>query len=183
VSLTSKYSGIALVIHSAASTRQIFGQLAIALLLASSAAAFGQDKATAVGIGKQSITPLVCLVRDMATGTNLVKVRTLGTGFIIRPKGTFITANHVIVDFNSSPWTETCKAVIYFPIGGWYSSTDVRWFLFDPKACQVNIALDVAVCRTTDDISQVKEITYRIPTISGDRPTEGTNVFFSGFPL
>lgn len=185
MSLTIEHSFVSRVVNATTSTFRIFRQCACVLCLCVCAVSvFAQEKETSVEIGKRAIVPLVCLVRDMPTGQRVIKLRTIGTGFIATENGMFNTATHVIADFLSAPWNEACKAVIYFPIGGWKrTATEVRWISFSAPACQVNTAFDVAICRTDEDISKQRDIAYTAATISADRPHEGTAVFFSGFPL
>jgi S1-C subfamily serine protease len=139
-----------------------------------------------IELAKKTVAPVVCLVRDAATGNQVLRFRILGTAFMEDKNGTFITASHVIADFNNTePWKSSCKAAITFPIGGWVRnrSADVRWFSFDSGACQVNTDADVAICRTDNDLSKEAEIHYELSSISDTKPRDGTTIFFTGFPL
>jgi V8-like Glu-specific endopeptidase len=109
----------------------------------------------------------------------------MGTVFMVDQTGTFVTADHVITEMLNPPLKDACKSAISFPIGGWKRDpqTNVKWFSFDPGGCQINNASDVAVCRTTDDLSRQQGISFDVATISGERPQDGTAIFFTGFPL
>jgi V8-like Glu-specific endopeptidase len=138
----------------------------------------------AIDLAKQSVVPVVCIVRNADTGEANIRFRILGTAFLIDPTGIFITAFHVIRDMMQDPWKIACTPGITFPSGGWTrQKSDVNWFKFDRDHCQVNEAFDVAVCRTVNDISKMKGLVYQIPTISNIRPPDGTSIFFTGFPL
>jgi S1-C subfamily serine protease len=133
---------------------------------------------------KKNIAPVICIGRDAETGTKVFKQRVFGTAFMVDDKGTFITANHVITSFNESPWNLACLPEITFPVGGWKRETqEIRSYRFIVAKCQVNEHWDVAVCRTINDLSKENMITYEPVKISLERPADGTNVFFTGFPL
>jgi V8-like Glu-specific endopeptidase len=103
---------------------------------------------------------------------------------MIDEQGTFITANHLIAVFATSPWKDVCMAAITFPVGGWKRTPqDVRWYRFGLAKCQVNEGWDVAVCKTEDDMSKQTAVSYEVVRISAERPPDGTMVFFTGFPL
>lgn len=139
-----------------------------------------------IGLAKNTVAPIVCLVRDASTGVQMTRFQIIGTAFMVDKKRTFITASHVIAAMLTSPSKEVCLPAITFPLGGWKRDPqqNVQWFSFNSGVCQVNVAFDVAVCRTTDDmISKHKEISFGVATISNERPPDGTTVFFTGFPL
>jgi hypothetical protein len=145
-----------------------------------------QARTDSVGLAKNTVAPIVCLVRDAATGAQMTRFQIIGTAFMIDKKGTFVTASHVIGAVLTSPSKEVCLPAITFPLGGWKRDPqkNVAWFSFNSGACQVNATFDVAVCRTADDMaSKHTEISFDAATISTDRPPDGTSVFFTGFPL
>jgi len=104
---------------------------------------------------------------------------------MVDQKGVFITANHVISDMLASPLKDACKPAITFPVGGWKRDPqqNVQWFEFDTGICKVNLRSDVAVCRTTIDLSNQQTISFEVATISTQRSQDGTAIFFTGFPL
>jgi Trypsin-like peptidase domain len=144
-----------------------------------------QTVTDSVDLAKKSVAPVVCLVRDAATGTQLIKFQIIGTAFMIEQKGMFITASHVISGMLASPSKDVCKPAITFPVGGWKRDPqqNVEWFSFDAGACRVNSAFDVAVCRTTEDMSKYPAINFELAIITTARPQDGTAIFFTGFPL
>jgi len=159
--------------------------LALSILLTSWSSAQKASLVDSIEEAKKTVAPVVCLVRDAATGTEQVRFRILGTAFMEDTKGTFITARHVIVDFvNSGPLKSSCMPALTFPVGGWKrdASADVRWFKFDAGVCQVN-DLDIAICRTVIDLSKDTSIHYAVPSISINKPLDGATIFFTGFPL
>jgi len=151
--------------------------------------AFSQSSKVAtdsVGVAKNTVAPIVCLLHDAATGTEMIRFEIFGTAFMVDKKGTFITAGHVIAALLTSPSKDVCFPAITFPVGGWKRDprTDVRWFTFNSGACQVNTKFDVAVCRTIGEMnSKYPEIRFDVATISTERPPDGTTIFFTGFPL
>jgi hypothetical protein len=139
-----------------------------------------------VALAKTAVAPIVCLVRDAATGTQKSRFQIVGTAFMIDKNGTFITASHVIAAILASPLKEVCLPAITFPPGGWKRDPNqsVEWFAFNSADCQANPAFDVAVCKTTDEmVSKHPEIDFAVTAISTERPPDGTPVFFTGFPL
>jgi len=157
------------------------------LFLLTPIAAFPQSATAAspVELAKKRVAPVVCLVRDADTGSQWIRFRIIGTSFMVDEKGMFITATHVITDMLTSPLKDVCKPAITFPVGGWRRDPQqgVKWFSFDAGACQVNVGIDVAVCRTTNDMSKEQEVSYEVVKISTEKPQDGTAVFFTGFPL
>jgi S1-C subfamily serine protease len=135
-----------------------------------------------IDTAKKTVVPIVCLVHDMADN-NVTRFRIIGTGFIVDSKGTFVTANHVVMDLLASPNREVCKPAITFPTQGWQRvQQNVDWRSFDAGNCEGNLAFDVAVCRTINDLSKDKLI-FEVASISTEKPTDGTSIFFTGFPL
>ncbi len=156
------------------------------LFLLNAITAFPQSAAVtnSIELAKKTVAPIVCLVRDAATGTKMERFRIIGTASMVDQKGMFITADHVISDMLASPLEEACKPAITFPVGGWKrDQQNVKWFSFDSAACRVNNTFDVAVCRTTEDLSKQREISFEVASVSAERPPDGTSVFFTGFPL
>lgn len=153
-----------------------------------SASAQSVDHVRNIEKAKKTIAPVVCLVKSMktdkATTEGLVRFRIMGTAFMVDAEGTFITAKHVVDEFDNAPWNDTCLPAITFPVGGWRrAAVEVRWFAFVKGQCQMNARWDVAVCRTVTNLSKKTEITYEVAKISAERPPDGTSVFFTGFPL
>lgn len=152
-------------------------------------AAFSQSTTVgtdSVGLAKNSVAPIVCMVRDGATGTQVIRSQIVGTAFMIDKAGMFVTASHVIAALLASPLKEMCLPAITFPVGGWKRDPQqtVRWFSFNSGDCQANPTFDVAVCKTTDDMaSKYPDVLFDIATVSAERPPDGTSIFFTGFPL
>jgi hypothetical protein len=188
--LTTEYSLVSKVVLLASSQLNVIWKssaaLAICIFLMAPARAQERTLVDGIDIAKKTVAPIVCLVRDAVSGTQQDRFRIVGTAFMEDAKGTFITAWHVVADFvNAGPWKSACTTAITFPIGGWKRDPEaqIKWFQFDATACQVNQGLDVAVCRTTEDLSKVTAIHYEVPTISISKPLDGTTIFFTGFPL
>jgi S1-C subfamily serine protease len=165
--------------------RRIFGQCAASLiLLVLIPFVEGQNSDIAKGIetAKKTVAPIVCLVNN-SNGKGVTRFRILGTAFIVDASGIFVTANHVISDFLTSPWKDVCVSAVTFPTAGWKRvDQDVQWLGFDTSKCQINTNFDVAVCKTVDDLSK-KNVSYEVASISSDKPADGTTIFFTGFPL
>jgi hypothetical protein len=188
--LANKLTLISKIVNHVAISRKIVGYCSTGLLfLLAPIVAFPQSTTVvtdSVALAKNTIAPIVCLVRDATTGTQMTRFQIVGTAFMIDKGGTFITASHVIAAMLTSPSKEVCLPAITFPLGGWKRDPkqNVQWFSFNSGACQVNITFDVAVCRTTDEMnSKHPDISFAIAIISTERPPDGSSVLFAGFPL
>jgi len=151
--------------------------------------------ANTVGEATRSVVPIVCLVRIGENG-HVVRYRAVGTAFLVDNAGTFVTAAHVIGNFDNGQRTD-CHAAIAFPPsdpdmlrnGQWSAlppgewelpPKKVKWFPFDPKNCHEDSGTDVAVCKTRQALA-AEAVPHEAITVSTVRPVSGTKVFFVGF--
>jgi hypothetical protein len=188
-SFTNKLTLISKVVHFAPVRRRILDYCAIsAWFMLFPACAFGQSgpSSSAIELAKSTVAPVVCMVRDVATGTQMIRFRIIGTAFMIEKRATFVTANHVISDILAAPLKDVCLPGITFPVGGWKRDPQqtVQWFAFNAGDCKVNARFDVAVCMTAEDmVTKHPDIGFGLATISTQRPADGASIFFTGFPL
>jgi hypothetical protein len=186
MSLASKVEPISNLRHFAPVRSTIFRQCALVVLSFFAAPACAQTISvpSAIESARKTVAPVVCIVRDAATGQGHVRFQIIGTAFIVEPRGVFVTADHVFNEFLKAPYKDACMPAITFPVGGWKrAEQDVRYFSFDVAVCRVNEASDIAICRTTNDLSTEKTINYEVATVSTVKPLDGTEIFFTGFPL
>ena len=161
---------------------------------------FGQSVADphAVEEARKVVVPIVCVVRAR-NDKHIVRYRTVGTGFLVDMKGTFVTALHVIHSFSDSTQKTACQAGIAFSTGeakarenGQWSALpksewesppkDVKWFPVDFATCDRSIEFDVAVCKTMRDLT-AEPVSHGVAIVSVEHPPTGTSVFFIGFSL
>jgi len=134
---------------------------------------------------KDVCVPVLC---GAPTPDNIFKItKMVGSGFFINSEGYFLTAGHVIDDWEKIDKSKgDCFPAVYFPVRGWDSGLTIltRWFPF--ADCVRPNDLDVAVCKTVDNpfidpktITRIKVATFdNSPSIA-----DGTPVAFTGFPL
>jgi V8-like Glu-specific endopeptidase len=131
---------------------------------------------------KKITVPIICGA-PASDGTFKI-TKTIGSAFFINNEGFFMTAGHVLDDWNKIDKSKgDCFPALYIPKGGWQSLTDIRWLRFDQ--CLRSNNADVAVCKsinnpfTLDDVKQI----INIATFSTLPLADGTPVAFTGFPL
>src|SRR5579883_2423747 len=153
-------------------------------------AAFAQENfVKAVDILKHSVAPVVCLTVGPDGNAKLDFIE--GSGFFVASDGTFVTARHVITEMEPSPVRRPCNTpALYIPKGGKWSDdgrlTDIKWFAFHIDQCMMSSpVVDLARCKTQDDISKDKDILVPPAPVMIDAklPPEGSDIAFSGFPL
>lgn len=134
---------------------------------------------------KSSIAPVICRGKDANGVLTATIQRVMGSAFFTSDKGEFVTAAHVLTAMKNVKGG--CAPAIYVPRDGW--RTDATTFnvrFYDFGLCPaVNERLDVAVCKTINDMSlDVSRGVKVVPvTLSTVRQPDGTPVAFSGFPL
>ncbi len=138
---------------------------------------------------KRSVAPVTCLTIGADGSAHLDFIE--GSAFFISKEGSFVTARHVIAELAPSPSRRPCNTpALYVPMSGKWSDdgrfVNIKWFAFHPNECTLSDpAVDLARCKTQDDISRDKDVT--VPptpvTIDAQLPAEGTEVAFMGFPL
>ncbi len=134
---------------------------------------------------KRSIVPIVCGFPD--AGGNFIVVSIVGSGFLVNKNGDFLTAAHVLGDWQrvSTPQVP-CFPTIYIPIGGWKKRREqfqARWFKF--LSCVADEQVDVAACHTINNPFTDSAIEAQITPVKFGKAEEsdGTPVAFTGFPL
>ncbi|MGZ5437338.1 MAG: S1 family peptidase [Pyrinomonadaceae bacterium] len=136
---------------------------------------------------QKGILPIVC---TQVGGESWEPKRIVGTGFLINTEGHFLTAAHVVLD-----WEQTnakfgpCFAAVFIPAVPWSArsfSPDIRvkWIKFTD--CRYNGQIDVAVCKLLKNPFDDPEINKHINALAfGSVLTipDGSAVAFTGFPL
>jgi S1-C subfamily serine protease len=136
---------------------------------------------------QRAIVPIACAE---VTGDRWVVKRIIGTGFFVNRDGYFLTAAHVVTDWERiSTNFGPCVPAIYIPEMPWGErdrtpEIRVRWFAF--IECKTNVDLDVAACKPIQNpfINQIvgKNInSLKLGSI--DNHPDGSPVAFTGFPL
>jgi hypothetical protein len=134
---------------------------------------------------KHSIVPIVCASIE----ENKVKiVAIMGSGFFIDLSGRFITANHVLDDWEKiAQARQPCSPVIYLPDHGWGKfERKVKFQAFAFVGCRRDAVVDLAVCQPTENPFTDKRIPERkISPVAFDilEYPDGTPIAFTGFPL
>jgi S1-C subfamily serine protease len=143
----------------------------------------------AIDIMKHSVAPVVCLsiASDGSAKLDFIE----GSAFFISSAGEFVTARHVITEMQPAPQRRPCNApAIYIPRNGKWPDDgrflEMKWFTFHLEQCALSSpAVDLARCKTQDDLSHDKEIS--VPPapaqIDAALPPEGSDIAFMGFPL
>ena len=132
---------------------------------------------------KHSVARLLCYSRlQSPTPTSL------GSAFFISSSGTFLTAAHVFSQISEQP--DFCRfAAVAVPVDAW--DPELReefhtWFPFRPADCKIDNELDVARCRTIDNVSILRtDMTFAVrpAQIEWNSPPDGSEVGIIGFPL
>ncbi len=132
---------------------------------------------------KKTTVPIVCGAPAI-DGTFKV-TKTIGSAFFINDEGYFLTAGHVLDDWDKIDKSKgDCFPAVYIPKGGWESLTDVQWFRF--SNCVRPSNADVAVCKSIANPFTMEDVRRQIEfAIFGTYSTlvDGTPVAFTGFPL
>lgn len=173
-------------------------QIGVLVFLLTEIASFsGQSSVAAdvVGEATGSVVPIVCLVQNRENG-HVLRYRTVGTAFLVDTAGTFVTAAHVISNFDTGQRTE-CNAAVSFPPsdrstvrnGQWSTlpasewelpPKKAKWFPFDATNCHKDYGTDVAVCKTKQELT-TEAVPHKVAVVSTVRPVIGTKVLFVGF--
>src|SRR5215831_4638599 len=138
----------------------------------------------AVETMKHSVAPVTCVVVNGGESKLLAR---RGTAFFVSTAGEFITAAHVLLDMQKIDPACPVTAVILPRNRTWDPSAlneDVEWFAFKIGTCLIDRDLDVAKCRTTDDLSS-QTLDFKIVPVKfhWDVPPDAAQVAFTGFPL
>ena len=132
---------------------------------------------------KKTVVPIVC---GATTQDGSFKITsTIGSAFFINNEGYFLTAGHVLDDWDKIDRSNgDCFPAVYIPKSDWQTLSVVRWFRFGN--CIRPGAADVAVCKATINPFSLEDIKKKI-TIAFLKPNlllvDGTPVAFTGFPL
>jgi S1-C subfamily serine protease len=128
---------------------------------------------------KHSVVPVVCGKFDDKGQFALQLID--GTGFFIDTQGHFVTAGHVIrgLSIVNAQQPVPCIDAVYVPDNAWQRDAitfNSHWFKFGD--CEIDDSIDVAVCKTIDIPQRIEAV-----TIADVRPSDGSPVAFTGFPL
>src|SRR5947207_3885168 len=148
---------------------QIMAVITIAIAVATCGAtaqpaSVGDSFLPTIEVMKRSITPVMC-IRPHAPGEGFSPLF-VGTGFFITAHGDFITAAHVVNAFGSGQ-----SAVGGCPMFLWFASLnknfvgklDVHFFAVAAADCLSDPILDIARCRTVDDLTKIKGLASPLP--------------------
>ena len=161
------------------------GALALAILaLPVDAAAEQPDPfIAAIGIVKNSVTPVTCIPPHQGTAFHPVVD---GTGFFISDRGDFITAAHVISDFLPGHPLATCELTAWIVRPSKISGrVEAQMFSVNPADCIRADDLDIAHCSLVTGSPMDAQGLYKtVPLSIAPEPREdGTFVAVTGFPL
>ena len=148
-----------------------------------------QEFAETIEAVKHSVAPVACSAVSAGGSVRLDFI--VGSAFFISKEGAFVTAGHVITDMQPGPGRRRCEQpAIFLPkTGQWPNDgrlTDIQWFRFSIDQCVLSSsAIDLARCKTQDDVSQSKEINFVLTPVIIEPvlPKDGVEVAFTGFPL
>ncbi|MGA3236900.1 MAG: serine protease [Bryobacteraceae bacterium] len=136
---------------------------------------------------KESIAPVVCVHPNPNVPNEWILDSVEGTAFFLRIDGTFVTAGHVVRDFTIPTRARPCqRSAIYLPNEGWQSRvTDfrVRYFFFIQTDCTRDEAIDIAICRSPNNIRQELGRDPVPVVLNTVLQEDGVPAAFSGFPL
>lgn len=158
------------------------------------ASGLGQKASSPVGVDpfiaaiemmRHSVASLDCLAMSGAEAKILERV---GSAFLVSAAGAFLTAAHVISDMTKGE--RPCPTpAITVPANEWHPEArteEMRWFPFKTADCRLDRALDIAVCRVSEDLSdRGRELHLKVAPVrfAWNIPPDGTPVAFTGFPL
>ncbi len=136
---------------------------------------------------KHSVIPIVCGYLDETHQFHLVAVA--GSGFFVDRLGRFITARHVLNNWEEiSRNRHTCNPAVYIPHDGWQHAftNTFRVESFDFTNCQVDETIDLVLCELRENpFTSARTVTSQVEPVSfsTDEQSDGTPVAFTGFPL
>jgi V8-like Glu-specific endopeptidase len=131
---------------------------------------------------RHAVAPTVCFKAQLSASRQAEFIGATGTAFFVSKEGHFLTAAHVLDEMVP----EKCPAAaLYVAVGEWpdTQTIGIQWFSFPLQACVTDQTIDVALCRTSRDLSQTPGARVTVVTLDGERKRDGTSVAFSGFPL
>lgn len=160
--------------------------LVVVVSIVSRLLCFGEVSIETIATVTKAVVPIVCGYNNENNRFILVKI--VGSGFFVDNSGGFLTANHVLDDWNRIPG-HFCTAAIYIPDKGWKNygaNIDVQSFFFNFTDCVRNYEIDVAFCRPIENPFTSKRVNPKnitFLTFDPSRLPDGTPIAFTGFPL
>jgi len=135
---------------------------------------------------KRSVVPIVCGYIDEQHRFQVVAIA--GSGFFVDLLGRFITAGHVLDNWqNISRTRHACGPSIYIPDHGWKNYEQAITFQsFTFINCARDATVDLAVCQPIENPFTSRRISRDlIASVAFDAQAwpEGMPVAFTGFPL
>ena len=135
---------------------------------------------------KRSVVPIVCGYIDNQNHFQLVQI--VGSGFFVDTLGRFITAAHVLDNWDTiGRERHPCTGAIYIPDHGWGKvEKNILFQSFSFVSCIRDLTIDLALCQPTENpFASGRVAKGNISPVSFDTREwpEGTPVAFSGFPL
>lgn len=109
-----------------------------------------------------------------------------GTAFFITGRGDFITAAHVANDFAPGRPLAGCQMMIWFAsAAGIPGSFNAEAFAVEASNCVNDENLDLARCRTIDDLTKVYDGHFEPEPVEfeSNQRDDGTAIAVTGFPL
>lgn len=136
---------------------------------------------------KESIAPVVCVHQDPNSLADSILDSVEGTAFFLRTDGTFATAGHVVQALTATTRRSPCRrSALYLPVEGWGAkgiTFRVKFFFFSSVDCTRDDTIDIAVCRSPDDIRQRIGRDPAHVALNTTLQDDGTAIAFTGFPL
>lgn len=132
---------------------------------------------------KHSVSPVICL-HPVSTGQFQPVID--GTAFFVSARGDFITAAHVITDFGAGRPLANCPMALWSRSEGDATGHFLaNFFPVLPADCIMDPALDIARCRTADDLTKVQNGKLApVPVvIDPSRRDDGTAIAIMGYPF
>lgn len=136
---------------------------------------------------QRAIVPVVCA---QVNGEEWTIKRIIGTGFFINRDGYFLTAGHVVANWEQINLSfGPCVPAIYIPEASWSERSrtpqiKVQWFRFSD--CKYSRDVDVAVCKPilnpfTNEV--IAKVISPLRLGNAAIQADGSPVAFTGFPL
>jgi len=141
-----------------------------------------------IGSIQRAIVPIVCTQVDEKNEWQIKRI--IGTGFLINREGYFLTAGHVVLEWEKiSAAFGPCFPAVYIPKTPWgernrKAVAQVRWSRFDE--CKYESGADVAVCKLLENPFTNPIISKNVTPLklgSIVNHADGSPVAFTGFPL
>jgi len=150
--------------------------------------AFGQKEISIKTIDnvKRSIVPVVCGYNNKEG--KFIVVEVVGSAFFVDSLGRFVTAGHVLDDWDKISKTKHgCSPAFYIPEHAWGRyEKKIGMQVFPFTKCARDFGIDVAICVPNDNpftSHRINRANIDLLAFDFNEWPDGTLVAFSGFPL